>query len=80
MNLIPISFIIFKVLVLGVGMFLAVKWHYDRGQAEKNQKTSTAAVVLTSFKVGGAFVASSFLMLFLTYEFCNWIGLDLAIR
>ena len=78
MNSIPISFIIFKVLVLSVGMYLAVKWHYDRGQTEKNQKT--AAVVLTSIKVGGAFVASSFLMLFLTFEFCNWIGLDLAMR
>ncbi|SCK29559.1 hypothetical protein VAR608DRAFT_2485 [Variovorax sp. HW608] len=78
MNAIPISFVIFKVLVLSVGMYLAVKWHYDRGQKEKNQKT--AAVVLTSIKVGAAFVVSAFLMLFLTFEFCNWMGLDLAMR
>jgi len=78
MNSIPISFVIFKVLVLSVGMYLAVKWHYDRGQKEKNQKT--AAVVLTSIKVGAAFVASAFLMLFLTIEFCVWMGLDLAMR
>jgi len=78
MNSIPISFIIFKVLVLSVGMYLAVKWHYDRGQKDKNQRT--AAVVLTSIKVGAAFVASAFLMLVLTFEFCNWMGLDLAIR
>ncbi|MDM0085132.1 hypothetical protein QTI17_31555 [Variovorax sp. J31P179] len=78
MNSIPISFVIFKVLVLSVGMYLAVKWHYDRGQKEKHQKT--AAVVLTSIKVGAAFVASAFLMLFLTFEFCIWMGLDLAMR
>ncbi|WP_341887843.1 hypothetical protein [Variovorax sp. YR752] len=78
MNSIPISFVIFKVLVLSVGMYLAVKWHYERGQKDKNQKT--AAVVLTSIKVGGAFVASAFLVLFLTFEFCNWMGLDLAMQ
>lgn len=78
MNSIPIAFIIFKVLVLSVGMYLAVKWHYDRGQKDRNQKT--AAVVLTSIKVGAAFVASAFLMLFLTFEFCNRMGLDLTMR
>lgn len=78
MNSIPISFVIFKVLVLSIGMFLAVKWHYDRGQKDRNQKT--AAVVLTSIKVGGAFVASAFLMLFLTFEFCNRMGLDLSMH
>ena len=78
MNSIPISFVIFKVLVLSVGMYLAVKWHYERGQKYKNQKT--AAVVLTSIKVGSAFIASAFLVLFLTFEFCNWMGLDLTIR
>ncbi|WP_454914344.1 hypothetical protein [Variovorax gossypii] len=78
MNSIPISFVIFKLVVLSVGMYLAVKWHYDRGQKDKNQKT--AAVVLTSIKVGAAFVASSFLVLFLTFEICSRLGLDLTMR
>lgn len=78
MNSIPISFVIFKVLVLSVGMYLAVKWHYDRGQKDKNQKT--AAVLLTSIKVGAAFVASAFFVLFLTFEFCSRMGLDLTMR
>lgn len=78
MNSIPISFVIFKILVLSVGMYLAVKWHYERGQKDKNQKTAT--VILTSIKVGTAFVASAFFMIFLTFEFCNWMGLDLAMR
>jgi len=78
MNSIPISFVIFKILVLSVGMYLAVKWHYTRGQKGKNQKT--AVVVLTSIKVGAAFVASAFLVLFVTFEFCKMMGLDLAMR
>jgi hypothetical protein len=78
MNSIPISFVIFKVLVLSVGMYLAVKWHYDRGHKDKNQKT--AAVVLTSIKVGTAFIASAFLMVYLTFEVCNRMGLDLTMR
>ena len=76
MNSIPVSFVIFKILVLSIGMYLAVKWHYVRGQKDKNQKT--AAVLLTSLNVGAAFVASSFLMLFLTLEFCKRMGLDLT--
>ncbi|WP_157072103.1 hypothetical protein [Cupriavidus sp. HPC(L)] len=28
----PIVFIVFKVLVLGTGMFFAIKWHYDKGR------------------------------------------------
>ena len=76
MNAIPLTFVIFKVLVLGVGMFLAVKWHFDRGQKEKNQKT--VAVVLTSIKVGAAFVAAAFLILFLTFEIGTKMGLDLT--
>lgn len=76
MNAVPITFVIFKVLVLSVGMFLAVKWHYDRGQKDRNQKT--IAVVLTSIKVGAAFVAVAFLILFLTFEIGTKMGLDLS--
>ena len=28
----PIVFILFKVLVLGTGMFFAIKWHHDQGK------------------------------------------------
>ena len=28
----PLVFIVFKVLVLGTGMFFAVKWHYDKAK------------------------------------------------
>jgi len=57
MDLIPIVFVTFKVLVFGTGMFFAIKWHYDQGKKEepaiKMQKTTRfgalwAAVVLLS--------------------------------
>lgn len=32
MDWFPIVFIAFKVLVLGTGMFFAIKWHYDKGR------------------------------------------------
>ncbi len=36
MDWFPIVFIVFKVLVLGTGMFLAIKWHHDQGKKKKN--------------------------------------------
>lgn len=32
MDWIPIVFVIFKFLVLGTGMYYAIKWHYDQGK------------------------------------------------
>lgn len=34
----PIVFITFKVVVLGIGMFFAIKWHYDQGKKKKQQQ------------------------------------------
>lgn len=38
MDWFPIVFITFKVVVLGVGMFFAIKWHHD--QAKKSKEVS----------------------------------------
>jgi hypothetical protein len=35
MEWIPVVFITFKVLVLGIGMFLSIKWHYDKDRTKK---------------------------------------------
>ena len=32
-----ITFVTFKVLVLGTGMFFAIKWHYDQGKKAKEE-------------------------------------------
>ncbi|MEN5118190.1 hypothetical protein ABE488_12780 [Luteimonas sp. TWI662] len=34
----PIVFIIFKVGVLGVGMFYAIKWHHDQAKKDEQEK------------------------------------------
>ncbi|ABS14939.1 MULTISPECIES: hypothetical protein [Brucella/Ochrobactrum group] len=40
MEWIPIFFVVFKVLVLGVAMFFAIKWHYDEDKKKKNNEMS----------------------------------------
>ncbi|OYR18524.1 putative membrane protein [Brucella rhizosphaerae] len=35
MDWFPIVFFAFKFLVLGTGMFFAIKWHHDQGKKKK---------------------------------------------
>lgn len=35
----PIVFFVFKVLVLGIGMFFSIKWHHDQAKKEKKDET-----------------------------------------
>jgi len=35
MEWVPIVLITFKLVVMGIGMFLAIKWHYDQGKKKK---------------------------------------------
>lgn len=37
MDWVPIVFIVFKGLVFGIGMFFAIKWHYDKEKKNKNK-------------------------------------------
>lgn len=50
----PIVFVTFKALVLGTGMFYAIKWHYDKGK--KGEATDMRAVLRASGKVVTVFV------------------------
>ncbi|NYZ61569.1 hypothetical protein [Luteimonas deserti] len=34
----PIVFIVFKVVVLGTGMFFAIKWHHDQAKKDAQDK------------------------------------------
>lgn len=38
MEWVPIVFLIFKLGVFGTGMFLAIKWHYDKEKKLRNEK------------------------------------------
>jgi len=41
MEWIPIGLMAFKVIVLGVAMFFAIKFHYDEGKKKKNEEGGT---------------------------------------
>jgi hypothetical protein len=74
MDWIPIVFVTFKVLVLGTGMFFAIKWHYDQGKKEKEKR----AVLLAGGKVAAVFVLSLLGLVLVTFVFARMLGLDLT--
>ncbi|VXC13994.1 hypothetical protein LUTEI9C_80167 [Luteimonas sp. 9C] len=39
----PIVFIVFKVVVLGTGMFFAIKWHHDQAKKDAQDKRDAEA-------------------------------------
>lgn len=75
MDWLPIVFIAFKILVLGVGMFLAAKWYYERGKGKGKERRATPQVVV---KMGAVFVLLLLSVLFITFFFSNKLGLDLT--
>jgi hypothetical protein len=56
MDWIPTVFVAFKLLVLGTGMFFAVKWHYDQGKKGKQYANERRAVLRASGQVAAIFV------------------------
>jgi Na+-driven multidrug efflux pump len=74
MDWVPIVFVIFKVLVLGTGMFLAVKWHYDQGKKEKGKRAAQRSLGIVAI----VFLLSILGMAFVTYEIIHMVGLNLT--
>ena len=74
MDWVPIVFITFKVLVLGTGMFFAIKWHYDQGKKEMDKR----AVLRASGKVAAVFVLSLLGLVLVTFVLARMLGLDLT--
>jgi hypothetical protein len=74
MDWIPIVFVTFKVLVLGTGMFFAIKWHYDQGKKEKEKR----AVLRAAGKVAAVFVLSLLGLVLVTFVLARKLGLDLT--
>jgi hypothetical protein len=71
---VPVVFVTFKVLALGVAMFLAIKWHYD--QAEKGK---TRATLRTGFIMAAVFVLTLLVVGYLAYALSRRLGLDLSL-
>lgn len=76
MEWIPVVFVTFKVLVLGTGMFFAVKWHYDEGK--KQNKMEKRALLRASAKVAAIFVLALLGLGLVTFFIMRMVGLDLT--
>ena len=78
MDWVPAVFIVFKVLVLGTGMFFAIKWHYDQGRKVKG-KEKLSAVLREGGKVALVFTLLLVTLLFLTFALGRKLGLNLTL-
>ncbi len=77
MEWVPTVFIAFKVLVLGIGMFFAVKWHYDQGKKERGAEKQRAVLRAGAITVV-VFVVLLAGLLVLTFGLGRTLGLDLS--
>lgn len=73
-ELIPLVFVVFKLLVLGTGMFFAIKWHYDQGK----KGADTRALLRTSGKVAAVFLLALLGLVLVTLVVSKMLGLDLS--
>ncbi|MYM72315.1 hypothetical protein GTP56_08905 [Duganella sp. FT134W] len=76
MDWIPIIFVIFKLAVLGTGMFFAIKWHYDQGK--KGKVAERRAVLRAAGKVVAFFVLSLLGLGLVTFFLVRMLGMDLT--
>ena len=72
MDWVPVVFVIFKVLALGIAMFFAIKWHYDRGE-----KGDRKAVLRTGAKMSAVFVLALVAVGLVAFVLSSRLGLDL---
>jgi hypothetical protein len=76
MDWVPVVFVIFKVLVLGIGMFFAIKWHYDQGR--KKKVAARRAVLRAGGKAAAVFVLALLGLGLVTFVLGSVLGLDLT--
>lgn len=73
----PIVFVTFKALVLSIGMFFAIKWHYDQGK--KGKEMEMRAVLRAGGKVVAVFVLLLLGVGLVTFVFVRMVGLDMTL-
>lgn len=69
---VPLTFLTFKLLALGTGMFFAIKWHYDQ------DVNNRAAVLRTGGKMAAAFLLTLLCVGLVTFLLTRTLGLDLS--
>jgi hypothetical protein len=77
MDWIPIVLVTFKVIVLGTGMFFAVKWHYDQGKKGK-APLEKGALARGIGKVVAIFLVSLIVLGLFTFFLVRVVGLNLS--
>jgi hypothetical protein len=75
MEWIPLIFVAFKALVLGTGMFFAIKWHYDQGTKEKEWEKEKRAVLRAGGKVAVIFALSLLGLVLVTFVLIRKLGM-----
>ena len=76
MDWIPIVFVIFKFLVLGTGMYYAIKWHYDQGK--KVSVNERRAVLHAGGKVVVIFLLGLMVVGLATFLMIRVMGMELS--
>ena len=75
----PVVFFTFKIVALSIGMFFAVKWHYDQGKKNPDKKKEMRVVLRTGATVAVLFVLLVVSLGFLTFALAKKLGLDLSL-
>jgi hypothetical protein len=78
MDWIPIVFVTFKFIVLGTGMYFAIKWHYDQGKKEKDRQKEMRAVLRAGGKVTAVFGVLLLGLGLVTFALVKTFGMDLS--
>lgn len=73
----PVVAFAFKFLVLGTGMFFAIKWHYDQGK--KGREKERREVLRAAGKIAVAFVLLCGVLVLGTLFLARWLGMDLSL-
>jgi formate-dependent nitrite reductase membrane component NrfD len=74
MDWVPIVFVTFKLLALGIAMFFAIKWHYDRGE-----KGDRRAVLRAGGKMAAVFALAVLGVGLIAFVLSSMLGLDLRL-
>ena len=74
----PIVLVTFKALVLGTGMFYAIKWHYDQGKKDKDKAKQNRAVLRASGKVVAVFMLLLLALGIVTFFVVRMAGLEMS--
>jgi len=72
----PTVFYTFKFLALGVGMFFAIKWHYDQGKKE-NGARKRREVLIAAGKAAIVFVLALLVVGMIAFALVRKLGLDI---